>query len=95
MIASKIKRFYIALMGLVFALILYVGAYCLCVSIQFEHNPAVMEESVQSAGIYYKVSPSLETIARCVFEPAWLCDAYYFRPKLWEDRQKPVATTAK
>jgi hypothetical protein len=95
MVTSKRKRFYIVMMGLLFALILYVGAYFLCVSIQFGHDPVVMEESIESAGAYYKVSPRLEEVARRFFEPARFCDAYCFRPKLWEDRQKPVTTKPK
>jgi uncharacterized membrane protein len=93
--ATSKKRIYIIMIGLLFALIFYIGAYFLCASIQFEHNPAVMEQSIESAGVYYKVSPRLEAVAYRFFEPARLCDAYYFRPKLWEDRQKPVATKPK
>ena len=95
MTAPKKKRIYIIMMGMLFPLIFYIGAYFLCVSIQFEHNPAVMERSIESAGVYYKVSPRLEVVAYRFFEPARLCDAYYFRPKLWEDRQKPVTTKPK
>jgi hypothetical protein len=94
-VATSKKRFCILMIGLLLALIFYLGAYFLCVSIQFGHNPAVQEQTIQSAGAYYKVSPRLEAVAYRFFEPARLCDAYYFRPKLWEDRQKPVTTKPK
>ena len=80
-------------MGLLFAPIFYMTAYFLFVSIQFGHDPAVKEQTMQSAGACYKVSPWLEVAAYRFFEPARLCDAYYFRPKLWEDRRKPVTTS--
>jgi hypothetical protein len=71
------------------------GAYFLCASVQFGRNPASMEPTIQSTGVYYKVSPRLEMAAYRFFEPARLCDAYYFRPKLWEDRQEPIKTKPK
>ena len=38
------------------------------------------------ARVYYKVGPLSQDIAHSVFEPAQLLDAYYLRPKYWQDK---------
>ncbi len=95
MAASRKKRFYIVIVGLFAAFILYMGTYFFCVSVRFVHDPAVKESSIEFAGPEYKVSPRLELAARLFFLPAFFFDAYYLRPNLWEDRQKPVTTKPK
>jgi hypothetical protein len=67
---------------------LYIGAYFACVSVRFNYAMRPSGKSVGTAYAYYKVGPLLEDFVGSFFEPARLCDAYYLRPKLWEDRSQ-------
>ena len=88
MVNYKIQRRLIVKVGLFAASILYFGAYYFFVSLRFGHDIVVKESNIESVGAYYRVNPRLESFALWFFEPARLCDAYCFRPKLWEDRQQ-------
>ena len=82
------RRFYSVVICLVVGCGLYMAAYFLCVdSPRFAHSPAVMEESLESAGVHYRVSPRLEHAALYLFGPAHFLDANLFRPQLWKERQ--------
>jgi len=86
MTTSKKKRLIILLVGVAMMLAVYLSAYYACVSIQFE--PLQHQPTVEIAYAHYKAGPLSEEFARRFFEPARLCDAYYLRPHLWEDRQR-------
>ena len=74
-------------MGIITAATLYLGAYFACVSVRYRHDVTVKEESIESAGAYYKVGSHLQNAACWFFLPASFCDAYLLRPNVWADRQ--------
>jgi len=86
MTTLKKKRLIILLAGAAMMLAVYFIAYFACVSIQF--RPYSHQWNIEEAYAHYKAGPLSEDFVRRFFEPARLCDAYYLRPHLWEDRHR-------
>jgi hypothetical protein len=85
--ASKKKRLVIAALGTLAAVTLYFCAYFACLTVYLRY-PAPVSGGLGSADarVYYKVGPLSQDFARLFFEPAQLIDAYYLRPKYWQDK---------
>ena len=85
MSASKKRRLVMVALGTVATIILYMGIYFTCVSVECRYAMDV-PRSVGSPYAYYHVGPVSLDFAHVFFEPARLFDASYLRPHLWEDR---------
>jgi hypothetical protein len=85
--ASKKKRLVIVALGTLAAVVLYFCAYFICLTVYFRY-PMQIGGGIGSgqARVYYKVGPLPQDMARSVFEPAQRLDAYYLRPKYWQDK---------
>jgi hypothetical protein len=87
MSATKKKRLILVALGTMGAILIYMGIYFACVSIEFRYPMQVGGKGFGNAHAYYRVGPFSQGIAQSVFEPARLLDAYYLRPGHWADQR--------
>jgi len=83
--AQNKKRLVIVVVGTVAAAALYVAAYFACVSVQMLYAMGIDGPTGARVYAYYRVGHQLQNSAAWFFEPVRLCDAYYFRPHLWNE----------
>ena len=82
------KRLFIVAAGTVAAVVLYIAAYFACVSVETSYHMGIDGPVGAKVHAYYRVGSTLQDLATWVFEPARLCDSYYFRPKLWNEPKR-------
>ena len=85
MSAHQKKRLVIVAAGIVVAVVLYIAAYFACVSVETSYHMGINGPVGAKIHAYYRVGDKLQDLATWFFEPARLCDSYYFRPRLWNE----------
>jgi|ERR1017187_4503602 hypothetical protein len=85
MSAHQKKRLVVVAAGTLAAVLLYIAAYFACVSVEVSYHLGIDGPVGAKVHAYYRVGSTLQDLATWIFEPAQLCDSYYFRPRLWNE----------